>query len=196
MRGDSVFLIRGLGGERAQQYAEGAVSFLVSALRQSVRGELHLRAARFRHSRPRTEAAIEGVLQCPISFDAPRLELEFARADLALPMKRADAVLHKLMGRFVAERLALLPDPRDSVLIQARRFLFTELPRGNATVEALADHLQLGVRTLQRRLEAEGSSFAAILDEARRELTMKLLCDPRIRLIDLPARPAIHMDWS
>ena len=68
---------------------------------------------------------------------------------------------------------------------QVRGFLASELPHGNATIEALADRLRMNVRTLQRHLEATGVSFVALLDEARRQLATDLLCDPNRTLLDV-----------
>jgi AraC-like DNA-binding protein len=57
------------------------------------------------------------------------------------------------------------------------------LDDGRPTAADLASKMKLSVRTLQRRLAAEGTSFSALLDEVRRDYTLsalskkKLTCD-------------------
>ena len=58
---------------------------------------------------------------------------------------------------------------------EVRVALFEALPVGRTTIEEIADHLAIGVRTLQRRLKAEGVSFQEVLSEVRHELARHYL---------------------
>ena len=51
---------------------------------------------------------------------------------------------------------------------------------GRPDVGAVAHELGLSERTLQRRITAEGTTFRALLTEARQELGSQLLSDPSI----------------
>lgn len=53
---------------------------------------------------------------------------------------------------------------------------------GSCTIEAVATALGLSVRTVQRRLESEGTTFGALLDETRREAALEYLRDPQIAI--------------
>ena len=48
--------------------------------------------------------------------------------------------------------------------------------------DSIAAELHMGLRTLQRRLEAEGTAFSEVLDGARREVALELI------ETDLPVR--------
>jgi AraC-like DNA-binding protein len=49
------------------------------------------------------------------------------------------------------------------------------LPVGRGTLAQVADNLGLHARTLQRQLEKEGQTFAALLNAVRRELALRYL---------------------
>ena len=52
------------------------------------------------------------------------------------------------------------------------------LPQGEPRRETVAQALYLSERTLQRRLQEEGSSFQKLLDDTRRDLAVQYLCQP------------------
>src|SRR3984893_13373468 len=54
------------------------------------------------------------------------------------------------------------------------------LPHGKAQVEKVASNLGMSNRTLARRLSEEGTSYAAILNELRRDLSARYLKDPAL----------------
>jgi len=59
-----------------------------------------------------------------------------------------------------------------------RQILPTFFERGNCKIESIADVTEIGVRTLQRRIKAHGTSFHALLGEARFALAKSMLEDP------------------
>ena len=63
--------------------------------------------------------------------------------------------------------------------------LKTLLPSGDATIEAAAARLNATVRTLQRRLAVEGTSFAKVLEDTRRSLAEQYLKSQDIRVEEI-----------
>ncbi|MDB4852631.1 hypothetical protein OAI23_04000 [Alphaproteobacteria bacterium] len=57
--------------------------------------------------------------------------------------------------------------------ILVARALEVLLPSGHATIAAVAAHLAIGQRTLQRRLQEENTSFRSVLFTTRRQLAKK-----------------------
>ena len=64
-----------------------------------------------------------------------------------------------------------------------RQVLCRILPQGSKR-ETLAQALHLSQRTLQRRLQEEGTSFQALLDDTRRELAEQYLAQPGMTLLE------------
>ena len=68
---------------------------------------------------------------------------------------------------------------------KARQVLCRLLPQGEPKREMVAQTLHLSQRTLQRRLQEEGTSFQALLDDTRRELAEQYLAQPRMTLLEI-----------
>ncbi|NWP29059.1 AraC family transcriptional regulator, partial [Escherichia coli] len=58
--------------------------------------------------------------------------------------------------------------PPLSQVDRTRRALYILLASGNASIGNVARHIGVSQRTLQRRLEAEGTGFSAVLSAVRR----------------------------
>jgi AraC-like DNA-binding protein len=58
------------------------------------------------------------------------------------------------------------------------------LPGGRPDVEGVAHDLGMSERTLQRRITDEGTTFRALLVEARQELCQQLLSDPSVDITE------------
>lgn len=87
----------------------------------------------------------------------------------------ADAALNhalELHGRAVLARCGAEVDDAWS---RARGAVLELLPRGDVTLAKVAKRLHVTARTLQRRLEEQGSSFANLLAEVRRSHAERLL---------------------
>jgi AraC-like DNA-binding protein len=56
-----------------------------------------------------------------------------------------------------------------------RRELRTAIPRGDASLAVVARALHVSARSLQRRLGERGTSFQALVDDARRAMAEELL---------------------
>jgi AraC-like DNA-binding protein len=56
------------------------------------------------------------------------------------------------------------------------------LPHGRAQAQTVAKALAVSVRTLSRRLAAEGTTYAEVVDQLRRSLALQYLKDPGMSL--------------
>jgi AraC-like DNA-binding protein len=101
--------------------------------------------------------------------------------DLARPVAD-DAQAHDVLVRYL-EGLEV-PDDRefaDSV----RRLIGELLPTGTVTMNVLARQYALHPKTFQRRLTAEGTTFGAQVEQARRELAEHYLRDTDLELTQI-----------
>ena len=113
------------------------------------------------------------------AFHAP---LVFERADMEAPLPTANEAMAVLHDRFAGEYLARFSESR--VTHRVRQVLCRILPQGEPKRETLAQALHLSQRTLQRRLQEEGTSFQALLDDTRRELAEQYLAQPGMTLLE------------
>ncbi|NJR70714.1 MAG: AraC family transcriptional regulator [Synechococcales cyanobacterium CRU_2_2] len=105
--------------------------------------------------------------------------LVFAADWLEAPLTQADAGLCDLLDRYAEKLLQQVP-VSGSIVDQLRHLLTTELRAREPKLEAIAHQLNYSPRTLQRKLQQEGTSFQQILDEIRRQLAVQYLQNPRL----------------
>jgi AraC-like DNA-binding protein len=109
----------------------------------------------------------------PVRFDQPRHQLIFDKALLDLPLVLSDPAAERL-AREQCERELEAIGPRAEIVAGVRAGLsrddggFHPLPR-------IAKNMHMSVRTLKRKLEADGTSYSELLDEERRGKAMLLL---------------------
>jgi len=93
--------------------------------------------------------------------------MHFARELLAAPLPGADEELCRTIAAIADGRLLARPEVVDAVR--------QSIARGRGDVRAVAAELGVGARTLQRRLVENGTTFRALLDEARRAESLRLV---------------------
>jgi len=99
-------------------------------------------------------------------------------AELRRPLRRDDDTHH-----LTVQQLAALIDGQEARLSHTISDIArTLLPTGALTIDLVAQHLDMHPRTLQRRLAAEATTFAALVDNVRRGTAQHYLRDTNIDL--------------
>lgn len=113
----------------------------------------------------------------PLRFGQPASRILVAAADLDAPIPSRNPKMFDLHEQMIQERLNTLGTTRISYRVSEE--IVRRLPHGEPRREDVAGDLLLTDRTLQRRLQAENTSFQQLLDEARSELARKYLIEDR-----------------
>lgn len=140
------------------------------------RGFSPLRVRLARPQPPRTEA-FERVLRAPIEYGAGVNELWFEPLALRRPLDGANPVLARLNEQILVDYLA--QHDRRAFAARVRAAVVERLPQGEPVAAEVAQALNLSLRSLQRRLSDEGTSFDALLTQTRRELAQSYLAERR-----------------
>ena len=98
----------------------------------------------------------------------------FSKTDAARPFLTSNELLWSAFEPELRQRLADLEAPATTGA-RVRAALLEGLPSGLVSMEAIGRKLALSKRTLQRRVEAEGTSFQQILNETREALARHYL---------------------
>ena len=179
-------LILAIHGDRlppARQSAEASLAHSLAFCRWLTGKPLKPLLVSFQGPPPEDLEQYRQVFQAPLKFHAEHYGLLFARADLDAPLPTANQALAQLHDRFAGEYLAHFSESRVTHL--ARQVLCRLLPQGEPRREAVAQALHLSQRTLQRRLQEEGSSFQQLLDDTRRALAEQYLAQPNLTLLEV-----------
>jgi len=164
-----------------RQPVEGMLALAVLHGRLGIGEELAPRAVCFAHARPDRVSEQERVFRAPVHYGCPRNELVLDRALLDRPQRHADQRLLALLDRQLGALLSGLPETRRFRDVVTRCML-DELPEREPGVAAIAVKLRMSARSLQRRLQSEGVSFAEILSDLRRDRALHYLKDRRISI--------------
>jgi AraC-like DNA-binding protein len=106
--------------------------------------------------------------RCPVVTGTPMTRLMLDRAALARVGMREPIGIAERFEQVLRKRVDELSS-QQSVSHAARAALQEMLGADTPTLDRVATALHVSDRTLQRRLGAEGTSFAELLDESRRE---------------------------
>ncbi len=176
--------IRARHVERLRHATEFALAFTVSFAARVTGEPLIPRGVRFAHAKPSSLEEHRRVFGDELRFDTPRTELDMEPAVLARPVLSADPHLCALIERHAEALLERLPSS-GSLTDRARAALVEGLRSGRTDVAAVAEGLRMSARTLQRRLSAEGTSYAELLDALRRELALRYVGDHTLSLSEV-----------
>jgi AraC-like DNA-binding protein len=116
-------------------------------------------------------AVYREVFQCPVEFEQAFSGVLLDNAVLDAPLPQADAQLAQMHHQYAQARLQALSSA-EPLAPQLRAWIVRRLPLGLPTRVQAAQALGLSERTLARRMQAQGLSFSALLDEARRDAAL------------------------
>lgn len=116
---------------------------------------------------PEDAGSWESAFQCEIEFGARRCTIELPASYLTYPIPTANRAFFDHCNWYAESQRM---NGVGSASICVRKLLEQYLPTGEPRREDIASSLGVSVRSLSRRLASEGTSFAEILNDLRREL--------------------------
>lgn len=172
-------------------FAEMVLGMWVLRLRQLLSvgvdgspGALPLLSVELRHPAPPSLREHQRLFGCALRFEAVDYAIVLHESTLAAPLPGADPMLGLVLERHLRELHDKLPPP-DDLLAAVRAAVDAGLGEPDLDIDRVARRLATSRRTLQRRLGALGTSFHALLDQARREQALRHLRDPSLTLADV-----------
>lgn len=160
---------------------EGFLALTLLQGRQALGEPFAPRAVCFTHARPTRISEHERIFRAPVHFGCARNELVLDRALLSRPQLHAEPRLLALLDRLLTGLMADVPQ-QHSIQDAVRRRMMDELPEREPAMAPIAAKLHMSSRSLQRRLRGEGTSFAQVLSDLRRDLALRYLQDGRIAI--------------
>jgi AraC-like DNA-binding protein len=109
----------------------------------------------------------------PIRYGTDVNRLCFDRSVVDAALATPNPELARLSDQTVIDYLARFD--KNSIAMQVRSRIIEQLPDGAPRQEKIADALHISLRSLQRRLKDENTSFRELLEETRHELAMQYI---------------------
>lgn len=170
----------------ADQITFGSLASMLNFLRELCGASFSLRETRFAYAMPVCLAQFRKVFGPRLRFDCARSELVFEAAFLARRPAGADPVLRDLLLGQVRQRNA--EGDGKQMADRVARVMRTLMAAGRFSEEEVARCFGMNRRTLARRLNAGGTTYRALLDDARFELARQLLQYSRASMLDIATR--------
>lgn len=168
------------------QLAECVVAMLARTGRAYMAVDWQPEAIHLAHTPPRCDEH-ERILSAPVRVDQLHNQLVIPSAALDLPLVGFDPYLNGLMQGEV-ERLTQALPHKSPAAGRLRALLLELLPEGDIEAHDAAVRLKISLRTLQRMLKDEGTSFREQLDVVRRECALELVARTRLPITDITFR--------
>ncbi len=162
--------------------AEFTLASLVVVASQISGQTVRARAVDFAHPAAGEPEAYSSVFGVTPRFDASVSCLVLAASVLDRPVPAADPTLSRIVTAHAEQLLAAQTPVQESIAAQVRRQIAEGVANGPVTLSTIARRLHLSERSLQRRLDEEGTRFADLVDEVRRELALRYIADERLAL--------------
>jgi len=105
---------------------------------------------------------------CSVTFGHERTALVIGNQAWSLPLAHGNMALHGQLRGVAAGLHAALESHEFADIVRERIQLL--LPRGQSGIEAVAAALHMTPRTLQRRLQEDGTTFRALVEAARKSI--------------------------
>lgn len=147
----------------------------------------------FRHAPHANSPAYAAALSAPIEYEQPLDAIWFDRSLLDHQLRGALVQAHQASATRLAEdvqalRQSRLPATQPGVAGELTRLLVSQPELLLLDQDRVAQHLQMRVRTLQRRLGHEQTSYWKVVDQVRHQLAKAWLNDKRQSIDDISVR--------
>ncbi|WP_019142348.1 AraC family transcriptional regulator [Noviherbaspirillum massiliense] len=140
---------------------------------------------RIAYPAPPNAAVYEELLGCPVRFGQPGNELRLSRALLRQELAYANPITAALV-RETCDRLLAELKMSAGIAGKVSAMLMAQ-PGRFPGIEAVADALGMTSRTLRRKLQAQDTSYQALLTDVRKQLAIDYLRKTRMNTEDIAA---------
>jgi AraC-like DNA-binding protein len=153
------------------RYDFGAQS-IVRLCRLLLDGDFQPVAVNYPGPGPASAARHEHAYGASVRFGTGEMSLVLRASDFERPLPSAHPTIAALLDGLLNSHVA----PADAcTTAQVKRHILLQLRDGDLSRRTVAQRLAMTERTLQRWLAKEGTSFAKVLDQTRRELAQQYL---------------------
>jgi AraC-like DNA-binding protein len=169
------------GLEAPEHVLDFAMAIGLNIMQAMCGPDWHPVEVRFAHLCPRDLSPYR-LFRSVLRFDDGETALVFARHWMDRRPRGADPLLHMMMAHRVGEIEAHYSE---NLVGQVRRMLPALVLEHTTTPAVVAKRLGLGVRTLNRRLAVEGTTFMRLRDEASNAMARQLLESTRMPVTEI-----------
>ncbi|GMV20075.1 MAG: HTH-type transcriptional regulator VirS [Acidimicrobiia bacterium] len=165
-------------------YTEFALAVTVLHCRHSTGIHWPLIDVTFPFDPPASTALHETTFGCAIRFGTSHASFSVAADTWRMPHRSASVDLLQTLEAHASRLMDDIGATRQATL-RVTQAIVDELEGGDPTLATVARRLAMSPRTLQRRLDDEGTSFAEVLDRTRQQIAKSYVADRGLALTEV-----------
>lgn len=177
-------LWRQQSGLAVVQTAEGNITFLLRAFRNLTRMRYDPMSIEVDWPRKEPIAEYERVWGCPVSFNAEGIHIYLSKEHVEEKVLTADYNLFRILVAHARERSNDMEQERGFTKVVKQSVIGLIKPEF-PTIQQVSGHLNMSVRTLQRRLGQEGYTYKALIDDLRKDFALSYLKRADLSIADV-----------
>lgn len=166
------------------QFAQLTLGNAVHILRLLAGAQVNPKRIYFNDSETHSGQMYQDYFQCEVLHMQHMCAIELDLTLLTTPIVSADPFTHQLVSRYLND---LQLSSLQSLVPHVRALIEQLIATGGCTIQAVAAHLAIGPRTLQRRLAKQDTRFESIVDEVRKHRAQSLFANPALTLSQITA---------
>jgi len=145
--------------------------------------EFNLVSVKLRREKPPCFQAYQEIFEAPVEFEAAQDSLILPSAAVDQPLISDNPQLVLLHDRIIIDYLAKLK--KGNIVNRVKAAILNRLPSGEASQQKVAPLVGLSVRSLQRKLKGQDTSYQKLVDEIRSELAHSYISDMETDLTEI-----------
>lgn len=163
---------------------EGTIAFTIREFHELTRKAHYPLGISLPYQKPNSTKEYERLFQCPVNFNSSEIVVKFSKSQLLEPIITSDYNLLRILVAHAEERIAAIHRKGgffEEVKTSVAHLIRPEFP----TIDQVASHLNVSVRTLQRRLAEEDHTFKEIIETLRKEFAYSYLKTPELSINEI-----------
>ena len=167
-----------------QQTTDIMVVFAIREFHTLTRQRHYPNRINFSFASPTNIGEYKRILNCPLHFGQAKTAIYVAKEHVEERVITSDYKLLQILVQHAREKLVALKVEFGFVTVVKQSILHLVRPQF-PTIEQVAANLNLSVRTLQRRLTAEGVTYKLLLDELKQQLALDYLKNKELSIREI-----------
>ena len=136
----------------------------------------------FIHPKPSCAEKHASFFKAPVHFSAESDSITFATEVVDMRLPSGNPQLALINDHITVKYLAKLDE--EDIVHRVKAAIIDHLPSGKVTHEKISDSLAISIRSLQRKLQQNGTTFRKVLDSTREDLAKQYVEDLNVDLTE------------
>ena len=163
---------------------DSSLAILLNMCRANYGNELNPVSVSFKHDEASScRGEYFSFFRCPVEFGASSNQLILPLHAVNKHLASANPQLAQINDQVMIKYLADLD--KDDIVQRVKAAIIDQLPSGNVTDEKISEAVYKSKRSLQRKLNEQGTTFKTILTEVRQDLALKYIHDRKLTLTEI-----------